>query len=64
MISEGIKNVSEVGILVTASGVLIGSFTLMLKKLLSDSTNKEVIGAILELKDEMTVCIKFFPSDV
>ena len=64
MISEGIKNVSEVGILVTASGVLIGSLTLMLKKLLSDSTNKEVIGAILELKDEMTVCIKFFPSDV
>ena len=47
MISEGIKNVSEVGILVTASGVLIGSFTLMLKKLLSDNTNKEVIGAIL-----------------
>ena len=62
MISEGIKNVSEVGILVTASGVLIGSFTLMLKKLLSDSTNKEVIGAIQELKEEITALRKGFVS--
>ena len=50
MISEGIKSVSEVGIMVTASGVLIGAFALMFKKLLSDNTNKEVMKEISELK--------------
>ena len=65
MISEGIKSVAEIGMMATASGVLIGAFTLMFKKLLSDNTNKEVISAILELKEEITALRKgFVPPDV
>ena len=62
MISEGIKSVSEVGIMVTASGVLIGAFALMFKKLLSDNTNKEVMKEISELKEEVTALRKGYVS--
>lgn len=43
MISEGIKSVAEIGLMATASGVLIGAFVLQYKKTLSDNTNKEVL---------------------
>lgn len=50
MISEGIKSVAEIGVMATASGVLIGAFVLQYKKTLSDNTNKEVLEELKALR--------------
>ena len=62
MVSESIKSVAEMGLMTTASGVVIGAFVLSYKRMLSDNTNKEVMKEISELKDEVTALRKGYVS--
>ena len=62
MVSESIKSVAEMGLMTTASGVVIGAFVLSYKRMLSDNTNKEVMKEISELKEEVTALRKGYVS--